>query len=288
MGRLEPLSSAAPPGLVSGPQENPRATRRSPTQQTRIQDLIGIAVKRHREGAVPKMHVGCRPDNSLWLFWAKDDGIDAKPEFHEKAFLIFQRLDGREQYPGTGTGLAICKEIVEQNGGEDPDRIEGRRRQHILLHSAPGKWPMNTVVNDSLVMLVVEDNPADVVFLQEAVEAMRLPSAMHVVGDGSAALKFLRRQPPFADAPRPDVVVLDLNLPIKNGQEVIEEMAPDPSLNTIPVAVLTTSTSETFVCDLYPRGRCLYFTKTDEFAALQTIVRKIAAHAHPENNSGSD
>jgi CheY-like chemotaxis protein len=138
---------------------------------------------------------------------------------------------------------------------------------------------MNVVVNDSLVMLVVEDNPADVVFFREAVEAARLPSAMHVVADGSDALKFLRRQPPFADAPRPDVIVLDLNLPIKNGQEVLVEIAADPELNTIPVAVLTTSTSETCVCDLYPAGRCLYFTKTEEFKRLQEIVRKIAAHA---------
>jgi two-component system, chemotaxis family, response regulator Rcp1 len=138
---------------------------------------------------------------------------------------------------------------------------------------------MNAVVNDLLVMLVVEDNPADVVFFQEAVEAAQIPSTLHVVGDGSDALKFLRREPPFADAPRPDVIVLDLNLPIRSGHEVIEAIAPDPGLNTIPVAVLTTSISETGVCDLYPPGQCLYFTKTDEFKRLQDIVRTIATHA---------
>jgi len=129
------------------------------------------------------------------------------------------------------------------------------------------------------VMLVVEDNPADVLFLEEAVEATRTPARMHVVGDGGDAMKFLRRQAPHIDAPRPDVIVLDLNVPVKSGREVLAEMAADPGLQTIPVAILTTSTSETWVCDLYPAGRCKYFNKTEQFQLLQEIVKKIAAHA---------
>ena len=107
---------------------------------------------------------------------------------------------------------------------------------------------MNAVVNHSVVLLVVEDNPADVVFFREAMEATRTPSTLHVVGDGGEAMRFLRREAPYADAPRPDVIVLDLNLPIKKGQEVMKEMAGDPALKGIPVAVLTTSTSEAPVC----------------------------------------
>jgi DNA-binding response OmpR family regulator len=75
------------------------------------------------------------------------------------------------------------------------------------------------------------------------------------------------------------VIVLDLNLPIKNGQAVLKEMAADPELRTIPVAVLTTSTSERWVCNVYPPGRCEYFVKTEDFKKLQTIVGQIAAHA---------
>jgi CheY-like chemotaxis protein len=130
-----------------------------------------------------------------------------------------------------------------------------------------------------IVMLVVEDNPADVVFLEEAVEASRTPARMHVVGDGDDALRFLRRQAPHGDAPRPDVIVLDLNVPVKNGREVLAEMAADPELQTIPVAVLTTSTSESWVCDLYPPGQCKYFFKTEKFQLLQEIIRNIAEHA---------
>ena len=97
-------------------------------------------------------------------------------------------------------------------------------------------------------------------------------------------MQFLRRQPPVTDAPRPDVIVLDLNLPVMNGHEVLTAMASDPVLSTIPVAILTTSTSETYVCDVCPRGRCLYFTKTADFKMLQDFVRQIAAHAKTAPN----
>jgi CheY-like chemotaxis protein len=138
---------------------------------------------------------------------------------------------------------------------------------------------MNASTNGSIDILVVEDNPGDVVFFTEAVETTQTQAAVHVVSDGSEAMKFLRRQPPFADAVRPTVMVLDLNLPIKTGREVLHEMMADPQLRTIPVAVLTTSTSERWVCDVCTPGRCLYFTKTADFSELQDIVRQIAQHA---------
>jgi two-component system response regulator len=139
--------------------------------------------------------------------------------------------------------------------------------------------------NQSLVMLVVEDNPADVLFFREAMQASKTLSNLQVVGDGIGALAFLRHLPPFDDVPRPDVIVLDLNLPLKNGHEVMKELSADPELNTIPVAILTTSTSEQCVCDSYPKGRCLYFTKTDDFRQLQDIVREIAAFAQTAQGS---
>jgi CheY-like chemotaxis protein len=128
-------------------------------------------------------------------------------------------------------------------------------------------------------VLLVEDNPGDVVLFREALAATGLSAQVHVVEGGDDAIWFLRRQHRFADAPRPHVVVLDLNVPTRNGREVLMEMASDPALNTIPVAVLTTSTSEAHVSGMYPRGRCLYFTKTGDFTRLQDIVRQIAVHA---------
>jgi len=143
---------------------------------------------------------------------------------------------------------------------------------------------MSSDQNGSLVILLVEDNPADVVFFREAVESVEISADVHVATDGEDAMQFLRRESGFAQAPRPDVLVLDLNLPIKKGQEVIAEMASDPELNTIPIAVLTTSTAERCVCDLYPPGRCLYFVKTHDFRLLREIVKQIAGHARASGN----
>ena len=130
----------------------------------------------------------------------------------------------------------------------------------------------------SPVMLVVEDNAGDVALLKEALAASHTAAVMRVVTDGGDAMRFLRREAAFSDSPRPDVVVLDLNLPGKSGYEVLREMASDPELNTISVAILTSSAHETCLCETYPQGRCQYFTKTADFKRLQDIVRKITEH----------
>ncbi len=83
-----------------------------------FQNLIGNAVKFHRDGVPPEVHVGCRRSGNGWLLWVKDNGIGIDPEYHEKVFVIFQRLHSRSSYPGTGIGLAICRKIVEQHGGK--------------------------------------------------------------------------------------------------------------------------------------------------------------------------
>lgn len=128
------------------------------------------------------------------------------------------------------------------------------------------------------VFLLVEDNPGDVTLFRAALDASNIQVETCVARDGGEAMAFLLRQQPYEDAPRPAVVVLDLNLPLKNGQEVLLEMSDDPNLRTIPVAIFTTSWSDANLCDSYP-GRCLYFTKTDEFGLLQQIVRQIVRHA---------
>ncbi len=138
----------------------------------------------------------------------------------------------------------------------------------------------------SPVMLVVEDNPADVAFFNEAIEASGAAVAVRVVSNGEDALRFLRRQSPYAEEPRPDLVVLDLNLPLKNGKDVLAGMMEDPTLRKIPVAILTTSSSETHVCDNYTDGRCIYFVKTDDFGVLQDIVKMITEYANTMRNHG--
>ncbi len=128
-------------------------------------------------------------------------------------------------------------------------------------------------------ILIVEDNPADVAFFKEACLVSKTAVKLQVVSNGVEALRFLRHEPPFEHATRPNVVVLDLNLPLMSGQELLLAMNSDPAINALPVAILTTSTSEAYLCEQYLNGRCIYFTKTDDFNHLQSIVKQIAAHA---------
>lgn len=131
----------------------------------------------------------------------------------------------------------------------------------------------------SVLILVVEDNPADVVFFEEAVKSAGVSAQLHAIDNGGDALAFLQRRGEFVNAERPDVVVLDLNIPVRNGREVLESMSADPLLRQIPVAILTTSESEEHLVQLYPAGLCRYMVKTGDFERLQGLVAEIHALA---------
>jgi CheY-like chemotaxis protein len=100
-------------------------------------------------------------------------------------------------------------------------------------------------------VLLVEDDPGDVVLIREAFEHNKVYNALHVVSDGVQALEFLRREGDYADAPRPDLMLLDLNLPRKDGRQVLAEVKEDAELRTIPVVVLTTSDAEEDIARSY-------------------------------------
>jgi CheY-like chemotaxis protein len=121
-------------------------------------------------------------------------------------------------------------------------------------------------------VLLVEDNPADAGLVQEAFKDRRLRCDLHVAEDGAIALQFLHRVGQYIDAPRPDLVLLDLNLPKKDGREVLQEIKDDAELRNIPVIVLTSSDDEGDVHRAYGLHANCYLTKPvdlDEF--LQTV-----------------
>ena len=124
-------------------------------------------------------------------------------------------------------------------------------------------------------ILLVDDNPADVRLVREALYESRLRNELHVVGDGEEALAFLRREAGFADAPRPDLVLLDLNLPKKNGREVLAEMKSDKMLKDIPVVILTTSNSDRDVLESYDLCANCYVRKPVQFQAFVEVVQSI-------------
>jgi two-component system response regulator len=122
-------------------------------------------------------------------------------------------------------------------------------------------------------ILMVEDNPGDVRLTQEALKDAKIANTLHVVEDGVAALDFLYQRDGYDKAPRPDLILLDLNLPRKNGREVLEEIKQDAQLKTIPVVILTTSKAEVDVSRAYSLHANCYITKPVDFIQFTRIVR---------------
>jgi CheY-like chemotaxis protein len=124
-------------------------------------------------------------------------------------------------------------------------------------------------------VLLVEDDPGDVVLITEAFEHNKVNNRLHVVADGVEALQFLRREAPYEDAAVPDLVLLDLNLPRKDGRQVLAEVKADDALRRIPVVVLTTSKAEEDVLRSYDLHANAYVTKPVDFDRFIEVVRQI-------------
>ena len=127
----------------------------------------------------------------------------------------------------------------------------------------------------SPLILLVEDNPGDVRLTREALREGGLAVEMTAVPDGEEALAYLRRDGEHGDAPRPDLVLLDLNLPRKNGVEVLEEIKADPDLRAVPVIMLTTSASARDVSACYDRGVNCYVVKPLDLDDFTRLVQAI-------------
>ncbi|MCR6485805.1 response regulator [Amycolatopsis sp. OK19-0408] len=124
-------------------------------------------------------------------------------------------------------------------------------------------------------ILLVEDDPGDVLMTREAFEHHKIRNALHVVSDGVEALEFLKREGRFAAVPRPGLILLDLNLPRKDGRELLGDIKQDPDLRTIPVVVLTTSEAEEDIVRSYDLHANAYVTKPVDFEKFVEVVRKI-------------
>ena len=124
-------------------------------------------------------------------------------------------------------------------------------------------------------MLLVEDNPADVELTQTALAEGGMKSRVHVAKDGFEALKFLRREQPHSDAPRPDLILLDLTLPGMDGLELLAKLKGDASLRTIPVVVLSSSASDSDVAETYGLHANCYIKKPVNFEQFAEVVKQL-------------
>jgi chemotaxis family two-component system response regulator Rcp1 len=129
-------------------------------------------------------------------------------------------------------------------------------------------------------ILLVEDNPGDIELTKEAFREGKLYHTLHVVQNGTAALNFLRHEGPYSDsdAPRPDVILLDLNLPGKNGRQVLAEIKADQHLQTIPVIVLTTSAAERDILMSYKLHANSYIVKPVDVQQFFEVVRALTEY----------
>ena len=124
-------------------------------------------------------------------------------------------------------------------------------------------------------ILLIEDNPADVDLTRESLQDARIVNNLHVAKDGVEAMNFLNREPPYEEAPLPDLVLLDLNLPRKDGRDVLQECKSDDELKKIPIVVLTSSQAETDVVQAYDMHANSYVVKPvnlDEFVDIMEQI----------------
>jgi len=137
---------------------------------------------------------------------------------------------------------------------------------------------MTHVIKDAappIQVLLVDDNPGDVRLTQEAFKDAKVHLEMHVAFDGMEAMEFLNREGRFAESPRPDLILLDLNLPRKDGREVLADIKNDPSLKMIPVVILTTSASDVDIERSYLLHANCYISKPVDLDGFLTVVRSI-------------
>lgn len=124
-------------------------------------------------------------------------------------------------------------------------------------------------------ILLIEDNATDVLLTREALEDAKFLTSLHVVDDGEKALRFLRREGEYAKAPRPDLILLDLNLPRKDGRETLKEIKEDPDLRSIPVVILTVSRHDEDVARSYGLHANCYIKKPVNFEEFTRVIQAI-------------
>lgn len=127
----------------------------------------------------------------------------------------------------------------------------------------------------SIRILLVEDNPGDADLTRASLEASQVPTELMVLGSGIEALEFIHRRGPFASVPRPDLILLDLNLPGVDGHGILAEIKQHAEMKRIPVSILTSSADESDVAKSYDLGANSYVVKSFDFESHQKIVRSI-------------
>lgn len=167
--------------------------------------------------------------------------------------------------------------IIERHGGPILGRVRTGARLDVVIHRAGrgSRYIVSNADSAPIEILLVEDNPGDVRLTREGLRDGKVRNHLSVVSDGVEALEFLRHQGQYADAPRPGLILLDLNLPRVDGRQVLAEIKSDPELHRIPVVVLTTSRSDEDVLKSYGLRANAYVTKPVDLEQFLKVVQSI-------------
>tara|TARA_R110002096_G_scaffold163992_5_gene331660 strand:+ start:16544 stop:17002 length:459 start_codon:yes stop_codon:yes gene_type:complete len=131
------------------------------------------------------------------------------------------------------------------------------------------------LMRNMIEILMVEDNPGDVGLTKAALEDAKIANSLHVATNGEEALAFLKREGKFAESPRPDIILLDLNLPGMHGAELLEQIKEDEAFSSIPVVVLTTSTADEDILKAYELHAACYITKPVDLDQFTKVVQSL-------------
>ena len=234
-----------------------------------FQNLLGNAIKFHGDRP-PRIRIGAEQRNGKCVFRVEDNGIGIDKQYADRVFQMLQRLHERGQYEGNGIGLAIVKKIVERHGGHIWFEIRTGMRHHMFIHH-PKRIRGAAVVKKRVHVLLVEDNPADADLTTEILTASKEVD-VSLAKDGVEALSLLEGDGDWSQRGRPTLVLLDLNLPRKDGRQVLAVLKAHDLLRRIPVIVLSSSESDFDITNCYELGANCYITKPVDLQTFRSIV----------------
>ena len=248
-----------------------------------LQNLIENALKYRQKNQVCRIEISAVPSHDGHsMFLVTDNGIGFDPAYNELIFGIFKRLHSRDEYPGTGIGLALCSRIVNAYGG----RIwaEGRPGAGSTFRfTLPATGTDGHHAAKRTQILVVEDNPIDVRMLRLALEKLEKQdnwaTAVTCAKDGEEAITYLKHLALSGDEAKPDLIVLDLNLPKRDGIEVLRTIRSTGALKNLPVVVYSSASQDEIEKQVVAAGLAAqrYLSKpvqVQELSAIGDILRQ--------------